>query len=254
MRLRTRAVALAIVASLAGPFVGASSVGAEPRFDLERLAQAQSKLWADGLVNGFDGPLSPPGCDYRQPPDDTRGLGPAVFMLPVNAGGGPPLDPSVTCRVKSHQWILADLGGLVPFEDDNGVAGGWTLANGKTVPFTPRTLEKICRDVMAREGAEVIVPFPATVTVDGRSVRSQVKQVITDPFTYRVPGNWLLDDDSEALGHPGTLAASYCGYKLLLPPLKVGKHVLVGLPSTAPSPGTFTSSASASGREPGALR
>jgi hypothetical protein len=142
-------------------------------------------------------------------------------MLPVNTGFSG--TPAVTCTVGSSRRVLADLGGFVPFEDANGVAGGWTLKNGTTVPFTPQNLVTICTDIMDQG----FVPAP-TVTLDGHTPPVAPQVVITDRFTYRVPSGWLLEDDSGQLGHPGKLAATYCGYKLLLPRLETGTHVLVG--------------------------
>ena len=180
---------------------------------LERLAVEQSTLWADAFVGTFSGPLSPGGCDYPQPDEDN-------FLLPVNAGGGAPA--SVACNVTGFDHAIADLGGFVIFEDANGTAGGWTLANGTTLAFTPGNLVAICNDLVATQ-----VPVP-TVTLDGSRRGLRPVKVITQPFTYHVPSGWAFEDDSALLGHPGTLAASYCGYKLVVPELDHGTHTLIG--------------------------
>lgn len=206
-------VALAMLGSAA--MTGDVVAAATPAARLDALAVQQSKLWADAVVGDFDSPLAPAGCSYAQPVS-------GVFLLPVNTGlGDPPV--TVTCQVPAGTKVLADLGGVVPFEDANGTDRGYELASGEVLPFAPDTLVTICTDIMAQG----FVPAP-DVTLDGKRPRSKPEVVITGTFRYITPSAWLLENDSAELGHPGTLTGSYCGYKLLLEPLSVGPHVLVG--------------------------
>lgn len=207
----------AVILAVTGLATGARAASPDARKSrpdkLERLTVEQSTLWADAFVGTFNGPLSPGGCDYPQPDDDN-------FLLPVNAGGGAPA--SVGCTITGYEHAIADLGGFVIFEDANGTAGGWTLANGTTLAFTPGNLVSICTDLLATQ-----VPAP-TVTLDGTRRGLRPVKVITQPFTYHVPTGWEFEDDSALLGHTGTLAASYCGYKLVVPELDHGTHTLIG--------------------------
>jgi len=75
--------------------------------------------------------------------------------------------------------------------------------------------------------------------VDGNAVSGT--QVSTPAFTAKViPPSGQLWQDSVDLGHPGTLAASYCGWKAEVP-LRQGRHVIrVDLSNVAGASTHFT--------------
>ena len=191
---------------------------------LQRLAQQQTKL----LFKELTAPnqiASPATCNEGQRPDGIAG----VFMLPtLSFGSG---DATFTCHVTTRR-VLVDLGGDVATEDDRDDT--YTTADGQVLLFTRRNLEAICADALR------FFPSPAPATVDSTSVGGT--QVSTPAFEVAVNPNapapyW---QDSLALGHPGRLAASYCGWKSTIR-LTTGRHVIqVDLSGVTGAPTHFT--------------
>jgi hypothetical protein len=71
----------------------------------------------------------------------------------------------------------------------------------------------------------VITSQPATATINGEPITGT--PISTKVFWARVqPGAPLhFYEESVALGHPGRLATSYCGYKAIIP-LEMGTNVI----------------------------
>ena len=193
---------------------------------LQRLAERQTQLL---LRNYSDGDVaSPDRCNKDQSRKGTKG----VFLLPTRFGGAG--DLTFTCKI-STRTVLLDLGGAVATEDANPESV-WTLSTtGEVLRFTPATIERICEDIL-----NVVYLTPAAATLDGVPISG--KRVSTRAFVAKVrPAAEGLYADSVAVGHPGKLATSYCGWKTTLR-LKPGRHVIV-VDLLAPGetdPSTFT--------------
>jgi len=198
----TAAVGLVVVlAATAGASTG------PPR--LQHRAIAQTKL----LFQHLEGPqtASPATCNEGQRPSGTRG----AFLLPtLSFGSGP---ATFNCRVSARVVVL-DLGGAIATEDDRGDV--WTTAEGVDLLFTRANLERICDDVLPR-----FYPSAAPATLDSHPIRGTA--VSTRAFNVRVSPDAPVPfyQDSIDLGHPGRLAASYCGWKAEIP-LRRGRHVI----------------------------
>jgi hypothetical protein len=220
MKLRTLASVGGAIALLSA---GAASASTGP-VHLQRRAEQQTKL----LFRELTAPTqiaSPATCNEGQRPDGIAG----VFMLPtLSFGSG---DATFTCHVTTHR-VLVDLGGDVATEDKRGDT--YTTADGQVLLFTRRNLESICNDALR------FFPSPAPATVDSTPVGGT--QVSTPAFEVAVNPNapapyW---QDSVDLGHPGRLAASYCGWKTTIR-LTTGQHVIqVDLSGVTGAPTHFT--------------
>lgn len=220
MKLRTLASVGGAIALLSAGTASAST--GPPR--LQRRAEQQTKL----LFRKLTAPTqiaSPATCNEGQTPDGIGG----VFMLPtLSFGSG---DATFTCYVRTHR-VLVDLGGAIATEDARGDT--YTTANGQVLLYTRRNLESICDDALR------FYPSPAPATVDSAPVGGT--QVSTRTFEVAVNPNapapyW---QDSVDLGHPGRLAASYCGWKTTIQ-LATGQHVIqVDLSGTTGAPTHFT--------------
>jgi hypothetical protein len=176
---------------------------------LQHRAIAQTKLLFQHLEGAQT--ASPATCNEGQRPNGIRG----AFLLPtLSFGSG---DATFTCRVSARVVVL-DLGGAIATEDDRGDI--WTTAEAVDLLFTRANLERICDDLLPR-----VYPSAAPATLDSHPILGT--QVSTRAFNVRVaPGApEPLYQDSIDLGHPGRLAASYCGWKVEIP-LRRGRHVI----------------------------
>jgi hypothetical protein len=152
----------------------------------------------------------------------------SVYLLPtLSFGSG---NKIFRCRIRARA-VLLDLGGAVATED-NDPNDTYTLSDGKVLRFTRQNLEPICDDALK------YFPAPAPATVDGDAISGV--QVSTAAFIARVnrhSGTYW--QQSVALGHPGRLAASYCGWKAVVH-LHTGHHVIkVDLSRAAGAPTHF---------------
>jgi hypothetical protein len=190
---------------------------------LQRLAQAQTALL---LSNYVEGQLtSPASCE---PARQLRWHG--VTLLPsLSFAAG---DRTLACELRSPK-VLLDLGGIVVSEDATGDT--YTTAGGLELTFDRRNLEAICDDLLP-----LYAPSPGPATVDGKPITTGTA-VSTAPVVARVgPDSGHFYSDSVALGHPGRLAASYCGWKTELK-LRRGYHeIVVDLSGIAGKPTTVT--------------
>lgn len=222
-RLAVPAVAVAAAFGLVAAVPAASAATGPP--ELQRLAAEQTKL----LFREFKAPqvASPLDCKRGQRENGILG----VFMLPtLSFGSG---DATFHCRTARHT-VLLDLGGGIVTED-NRPDSTWEFPDGTVVHFDRANLERICDDVLDR-----FFFAPAPATVDGAPVTTATA-IATKPFigTYKAyNGSWW--DDSVALGHPGRLATTYCGWKAPVT-LDKGRHeITVDLSAIAADPTHFT--------------
>jgi hypothetical protein len=199
----TAAIGLALV------LPGAARASSGP-VRLQALAAAQT-VYLFAHLTGVQ-TASPRVCGEGQPSSGFLGF----FLLPTLSFS--PGDQTFDCRITTRTVAL-DLGGGIVTQDANQAAP-WEFADGSTALFTPGNLERICDDVQTR-----FVPAPAPATLDGRPISGTA--VTTPPFPVPVrrsaPGTYWAD--SVAVGHPGVLAAAYCGWKAELA-LTRGRHVI----------------------------
>ena len=221
--IRTIGAALVVVVAALMSAVGVAEASTGP-VRLQLLAEAQTNL----LLSQYHGPpqaASPAKCNMGQDPEGVAG----VFLLPtLSFGSG---DLTFTCQVETGS-VLVDLGGAVATEDARA-DNTYETASGEVLLFTRANLERICDDALR------FFPAAAPATVDGNAVSGT--QVSTPAFTAKViPPSGQLWQDSVDLGHPGKLAASYCGWKAEVP-LRQGRHVIrVDLSEAAGAPTHFT--------------
>ena len=220
--IRTIGAALVVVVAALMSAVGVAEASTGP-VRLQLLAEAQTNL----LLSQYHGPpqaASPAKCNMGQDPEGVAG----VFLLPtLSFGSG---DLTFTCQVETGS-VLVDLGGAVATEDARGDT--YQTASGEVLLFTRANLVRICDDALR------FFPAAAPATVDGNAVSGT--QVSTPAFTAKViPPSGQFWQDSVDLGHPGKLAASYCGWKAEVP-LRQGRHVIrVDLTDAAGAPTHFT--------------
>jgi hypothetical protein len=178
---------------------------------LARLAAEQSQAWEHDIAT-FPG-LSPTTCVRSK-------LDHEVVMLPVLTGFvASPL--AVSCTVGREDHLLLDVGGSILWEDAKECGTEpepCYPVNGTPTPFRPDTLSAIASQVIAD-----LSPF-GQATLDGRTVKYRTLQTT---FTLPVPTDAFNYADSEAVGHPGTLAAAYAGQKVLLDELRRGTHTIL---------------------------
>jgi hypothetical protein len=212
MRLKLVTVTGAIAALLIASG-GTAEASAGPK-GLQKLAQAQTQLL---FAQYFGAPqtASPASCNQGQRPDGIRG----VFLLPtLSFGTG---DALFICHIKTRS-VLLDLGGAIATEDSH-LDGAFTTHTGEKLLFTRANLERICDDILlfpANAGA----PPASPATLDGKPITGT--PVSTPPVTVTVnPTAGSFFSDSIAVGHPGKLAASYCGTKAQIR-LTPGQHVI----------------------------
>jgi hypothetical protein len=223
MKLRS-SLAVVCTAVLAGVGAGAAGAATGPRL-FQLRAEEQTRLLFAQLRSPTQ-VASPATCDAGQRPWGTDG----VFILPTLDSSAPG-DLAFTCHVAVRR-VLLDLGGGIATEDARGDT--YTTADGQVLLFTRQNLEAICDDVLR------FFPTPAPATLD--SVAIGGTQVSTRAFEVPIhptaPGTFW--QDSIAVGHPGRLAASYCGWKTVLT-LSPGEHVIaVDLSGVASGPTHFT--------------
>lgn len=217
-----RWIAMTVAAVLLVALAGAPADAAVGPQRLQRLARAQTALllssYAEGQVT------SPATCEQAQPL--TRH---GVTLLPtLSFANG---DAVLTCRLKSPK-VLLDLGGLVVTEDATGDT--YVTSDGRELTFARANLKAICDDLLPA------LPGPAPATLDGKPITTGTA-LSTAPVVARVaPDSGHFYADSVALGHPGRLAGSYCGWKTELK-LRKGYHeIVVNLPGVAGDPNTLT--------------
>jgi hypothetical protein len=188
------------------------------------LAVAQTELVFLNLTQP-DQVASPASCDRGQPASGVLGL----FMLPQYVSGTG--DFTFDCKLKTRT-VLLDLGSAAATEDATG--NTYTLADGTELPFRPKTLERICDDVLATG-----FTTPAPATLDGRPISGTAVSTPAFPVLVHRGAPAPLWQDSVDVGHPGRLAAAYCGWKAQLK-LAPGRHtIVVDLGSVAPGPARF---------------
>jgi hypothetical protein len=194
---------------------------------MQRLAAAQTQL----LIRNLEAPTqtaSPAVCNQDQSRGGTNG----TFLLPTRSGGSG--DVTFSCAVETTQ-VLLDLGGAFATEDANPDST-WTLTDtGEVLRFTRENLEPICDDILAH-----VITAPMAAQVDGRAL-AHPTAVSTAPFTsevHRAAGQ--LFQDSVDLGHPGTLATTYCGWKARVSLSKGAHQVKVRFVDPNTTPFTFT--------------
>lgn len=227
MRFRVITIMVAL-AALAGTFSTPRAEAAVGPVRIQKLAQRQTDL----LLSHYQGtpqPASPMRCnDGQEPTGHNKKDG--VFLLPtLSFGSG---DVTFKCTIKTRS-VLVDLGGAIASED-NDPTSTWKLESGKTVRFTRSNLERICDDIIAKR----IHPSPAPATVDKKAIKGV--RVSTPPIIANVhPNSGSFWRDSDALGHPGKLAASFCGWKAEVH-LRPGRNLIrVNLTAVAGSPTHF---------------
>jgi hypothetical protein len=210
-----RILASLCAAALLVTLPAASSEAATGPKRLQELAQAQTQL----LMADYQGPgqvASPPTCARHQ-----SSMG--VYLLPTlsfNDSSGP--EQLFTCAINQRK-VLLDLAGAVVTEDPRHSTSFYVLADGTKLIFTRQNLERICDDYVVRFAEQ------AEATLDGDPITGT--RVSTKPFIVHVnrgadtPGAPFYTD-SVGLGHPGRLAATYCGFKAELH-LTRGSHTIV---------------------------
>jgi hypothetical protein len=214
----------AAIAAIFAAIPSAAHADTGPR-SAQVLAIAQTELVFLNL-NQPDQVASPASCDRGQPSFGVLGL----FMLPQYVSGTG--DYTFDCKLKTRN-VLLDLGSAAATED--ATQNSYTLADGTELLFRPKTLERICDDVLATG-----FTAPAPATLDGKPI-SGAFAVSTPAFPVPVhrgapPPLW---QDSIDVGHAGRLAASYCGWKAQLR-LSPGRHtIVVDLGNVAPGPARF---------------
>jgi hypothetical protein len=164
---------------------------------------------------------------------DRRAVVDGVLLLPVHTGQ--PGTATVRCRARGADKVLVDLGGYVVSEDDNGVAAGYPVG-GVVLAFTRENLEAICGQLVLDIGPqEGPLPGSATLTARGRERPISGKPVSTPVFRLRVePGSLGEYAESVELGHPGRIAAVFCGWKALVPLERGTNTIVVDLDPFAP--------------------
>ena len=223
-RLAVPAVAVVVAAVCLAAVPAASAATGAP--EMQRLAAEQTKL----LFRELKGPqvASPLDCKRGQRENGILG----VFMLPtLSFGSG---DRTFHCRTARHTVLLDQGGGIAT--EDNRPDSTWTFEDESVVDFNRANLDRICDDVLAR-----FFSAPAPATVDGARVTTGTA-IATKPFIgiYKAynPGTWW--EDSIALGHPGRLATTYCGWKAPITLAKGRHEIAIDLSAVAGAPTRFT--------------
>ena len=217
--LRRTAAVAAIFAAI--PCAAHADTG--PR-SAQVLAIAQTELVFLNLSQP-DQVASPASCDRGQPSFGVLGL----FMLPQYVSGTG--DHTFDCNLRTRN-VLLDLGSAAATED--ATQNTYTLADGTELLFRPKTLERICDDVLATG-----FTAPAPATLDGRPISGVAVSTPAFPVLVRRGAPPPLWQDSVDVGHAGRLAASYCGWKAQLR-LTPGRHtIVVDLGNVAPGPARF---------------
>jgi hypothetical protein len=217
--LRRTAAVAAIFAAI--PCAAHADTG--PR-SAQLLAVAQTELVFLNLTQPQQ-VASPASCDRGQPSSGVFGL----FMLPQYVSGTG--DYTFDCKLRTRN-VLLDLGSAAATED--ATDNTYTLADGTALPFRPKTLERICDDVLATG-----FTAPAPATLDGKPISGTAVSTPAFPVLVHRGAPAPLWQDSIDVGHAGRLAASYCGWKAQLR-LSPGRHVItVDLSDVAPGATRF---------------
>jgi hypothetical protein len=209
--------AVGVVASLVG-VVPAHAVQGER--ELFGIANEQTQWWQDSYGTGYS--LSGNGfCTHS-----TRD--PHVVFLPVMEPPGAGQNLSSSCPVSRKDKVLLDGFGAVLTEDNHVcsdfVGACYPVFDKRTrtlvdTPYRPSTLEAIGAQILKDLGP------PGTATLDGRPL--DIERLVTPVFTMRIYNIAPNYADSEALGHPGSLAGNYAGGKVLIEHLSPGIHTIV---------------------------
>jgi len=211
------------IAAVAAAIPAAAHADTGPK-RTQLLAVAQTELVFLNLTQPQQ-VASPASCDRGQPPSGVLGL----FMLPQYVSGTG--DSTFDCKLKTRN-VLLDLGSAAATEDATG--NTYTLADGSELPFRPKTLERICDDVLA-----TAFTAPAPATLDGNPISGVAVSTPAFPVLVHRGAPPPLWQDSIDVGHAGRLAASYCGWKAQLK-LTPGRHtIVVDLSNVAPGPARF---------------
>lgn len=217
--MNTRRGAFVLTVAVLGAIAGGASAPADAARGPERLqqlAKAQTKLYS---AFDTDAGVSPPSCGRGQSRKGVHG----TFLLPVFAQ--PPSVPesrTIRCTTTARR-VFVDAGGFVATEDDDGPSYPMPFPDGDLVPFDRGHLDPICDDIVDNLLPALSIS-PAPVTVDGEA--KAAVGVATGWFIARFSPTFEVEyDNSIALGHPGLLASTFCGYKTLVH-LRPGRHVI----------------------------
>jgi hypothetical protein len=227
MRARVLALGGAAVA-LVSLHVGAAEAATGPD-ELQRLATAQTQLLLRNLKTPPGEQIaSPTICNQDQSAQGTNG----IFLLPTRAGGSG--NVTFKCDVQTSK-VLVDLGGAFATEDANPNSTWTTKQPRHVLRFTRENLEPICDDIITN-----VITAPLAAQLDGRPLAGATA-VSTPPFTSSIrQSTGQLYQDSVDLGHPGSLATTYCGWKAEVP-LSAGDHqITVKFADRKADPFTFT--------------
>jgi hypothetical protein len=205
--MRCRFIAtVVIVLALAVP--GSAGAASGPK-RVQALAAAQTVYLFAHLTG--EQSASPRVCGAGQPSSGFFGF----FLLPTLSFS--PGDQSFYGRISTRTVVL-DLSGTTAIEDASDVP--YEFADGTKLLFRRPNLERICDDVRPR-----FFPEPSPATLDGQPIGGTA--VTTRWFLVPIHRTAPLTfwDDSVALGHPGVLASTFCGWKAELT-LTRGEHVI----------------------------
>jgi hypothetical protein len=204
--MRCRFIAtVVIVLALAVP--GSAGAASGPK-RVQALAAAQTVYLFAHLTG--EQSASPRVCGAGQPSSGFFGF----FLLPTLSFS--PGDQRFDCRISTRTVVL-DLSGTTAIEDASDVP---YVLDGTELLFRRPNRERICDDVGPR-----FFPEPSPARLDGQPIGGTA--VTTRWFLVPIHRTAPLTfwDDSVALGHPGVLASTFCGWKAELT-LTRGEHVI----------------------------
>ena len=198
-----------VVIGLALALPGTAGAASGPK-RVQALAAAQTVYLFAHLTQ--EQSASPRVCGAGQPSSGFFGF----FLLPTLSFS--PGDQNFHCRITTRTVVL-DLSGSTVTEDASGVP--YEFADGTKLLFERRNLERICDDVGPR-----FFPAPSPATLDGNPIAGTAVTTPTFPVPIHRTAPLTFWADSVALGHPGVLWSTFCGWKAELR-LTPGKHVIL---------------------------
>jgi hypothetical protein len=198
-----------VVIGLALALPGTAGAASGPK-RVQALAAAQTVYLFAHLTQ--EQSASPRVCGAGQPSSGFFGF----FLLPTLSFS--PGDQNFHCRITTRTVVL-DLSGSTVTEDASGVP--YEFADGTELLFERRNLERICDDVGPR-----FFPTPSPATLDGNPIAGTAVTTPTFPVPIHRTAPLTFWADSVALGHPGVLWSTFCGWKAELR-LTPGKHVIL---------------------------
>ena len=198
-----------LVIGLALALPGAAGAASGPK-RVQTLAAAQTVYLFANLTG--EQSASPRVCGAGQPSSGFLGF----FLLPTLSFS--PGDQSFDCRITTRTVVL-DLSGSTVSEDASDVP--YEFADGTELLFRRPNLERICDDVGPR-----FFPTPSPATLDGNPIAGTAVTTPVFPVPVHRTAPLTFWDDSVALGHPGLLFSTFCGWKAELR-LTRGQHVIL---------------------------